>query len=82
MVVGSVTVLEEGRGVYNDLNLNGRKISPVIEPAFSHRADSVGLVRIQVIYKVTYDFFDQSSEARTIKSICRTVNFIHWPIWQ
>lgn len=56
---GSVTVLEEGRSVYNDLNLNGGQISLVIEPAFSHRTGSVGLVRIQSIDKVTYDFFDQ-----------------------
>jgi len=56
---GSVTILEEGRSVYNDLNLNGSQISLVIEPAFSHRTGSVGLVRIQVIDKVTYDFFDQ-----------------------
>jgi hypothetical protein len=56
---GSVTVLEEGRSVYNDLNLNGGQVRLVIEPAFSHRTGSVGLVRIQTIDKVIYDFFDQ-----------------------
>jgi hypothetical protein len=56
---GSVTVLEEGRSVYNDLNLNGGQISLVIEPAFSHSAEAIGIVRIQSIDKVTYDFFDQ-----------------------
>lgn len=56
---GSVMVLEEGRSVYNDLNLNGGQIYLVIEPAFSHQKGSTGVVRIQSIDKATYDFFDQ-----------------------
>lgn len=55
----TITVLELGRSVYNDLNLNGDQISLVIEPAYSHRKGLVGIVRIQSIDKATYEFYDQ-----------------------
>ncbi len=56
---GSVTILEEGRSVYNDINLDGGQINLVIEPAYSHRKDLITTVRIQSIDKYTYDFYDQ-----------------------
>ena len=55
----SVAVLEEGRSVYNDLNVDGGQIRLVIEPAFSHKAGSVGWISIQTIDQYTYRFFDQ-----------------------
>lgn len=56
---GKVTVLELGRSVYNNANLSNSQIKIVIEPAYSHKAGMVGIVRIQTIDKVTFDFFDQ-----------------------
>jgi hypothetical protein len=56
---GSVTVVELGRSVYNDLSYNGEEIRLVIEPAYSHTEGLSGQVRIETIDKNTYDFFDQ-----------------------
>ncbi len=53
-----VTVLEIGRSVYDGTNLGGQQNKLVIEPAFSHRKDLVGAVRIQTIDKATYEFFN------------------------
>ena len=53
-----ITVLEIGRSVYDGTNLGGQQNKLVIEPAFSHRAGLVGIVRIETIDKVTFDFFD------------------------
>ncbi len=55
----SVTIVEYGRSVYDDQNINGNQIRLVIEPAFSHRKGFTGNVRIESIDKVTFDFFDQ-----------------------
>lgn len=56
---GSVTVLELGRSVYDDQNLNGSQISVVIEPAFSHMQSFPGTVRMETIDRAVYDFFNQ-----------------------
>ena len=55
----SVTILELGRSVYNDQTCNGEQMRLVIEPAYSHREGMVGIVRIQTIDRVTYDYYDQ-----------------------
>ena len=53
-----INVLEIGRSVYDGTNLGGQQNKLVIEPAFSHRKDLVGAVRIQTIDKATYEFFN------------------------
>lgn len=53
-----LNVLEIGRSVYDGTNLGGQQNKLVIEPAFSHRKDLVGAVRIQTIDKATYEFFN------------------------
>jgi hypothetical protein len=56
---GSVTILEVGRSVYNDQSSSGEQMNLVIEPAYSHRKGLTGLIRIETIDKVTYDFLYQ-----------------------
>ncbi len=56
---GSVTILELGRSVYNDLSSNGDQMNFVIEPAYSHKKGLAGIVRIQTIDRSTYTFYDQ-----------------------
>ncbi len=56
---GSVTVIELGRSVYNDQSSSGEQMKLVIEPAYSHSEGLKGLVRIETLDKVTYDFFYQ-----------------------
>lgn len=60
----TVTILELGRSVYNDQNINGGQISLVIEPAYSHKKGMVGVVRIETIDKATYDFYDQLDQQK------------------
>lgn len=55
----TITVIELGRSVYGDDNLNGDQINMVIEPAYSHQKDLVGYVQIQTIDKASFDFYDQ-----------------------
>ena len=55
----TVTILEIGRSVYNDLNSSGEQMNLVIEPAYSHKSGLPGTVRIQSIDKSTYEFYDQ-----------------------
>ncbi len=55
----SIMMLELGRSVYNDQNLNGDQVRLIIEPAYSHYKGLQGTVRIQTIDKATYEFYDQ-----------------------
>ena len=55
----TILVLEQGRSVYNDQNVDGQQIKIVIEPAYTHKKGLKGLVKIQSIDKAMYDFYDQ-----------------------
>ncbi len=55
----TVIVLEFGRSVYNDVNLNGQQIKLIIEPAYTHREGIETKVRIATIDKNAYEFLDQ-----------------------
>lgn len=55
----SVRTIEIGRSVYNDAGQNGQLIKIVIEPAYSHKLGTKGIISIQSIDKNAYDFFDQ-----------------------
>jgi hypothetical protein len=55
----SIKVHELGRSVYNDAGQNGQQFKIVIEPAYSHKPGTKGLVYIQTIDKNAFDFFDQ-----------------------
>lgn len=55
----TVMVLEYGRSVYNDINLEGQQIKIVVEPAYTHRDGIQTKVRITTIDKHAYDFLDQ-----------------------
>lgn len=55
----TVTVHELGRSVYKDEGLSGRQIKIVIEPAYSHKKGTKGIVSVQSMDKNAYDFFDQ-----------------------
>lgn len=55
----SVKVNEIGRSVYTDVGQNGLQIKIVIEPGYSHKPGTKGLVYIQTIDKNANDFFDQ-----------------------
>lgn len=56
---GIITIIEQGRSVYNDQNVDGQQIKIVIEPAYTHKKGLRGLVKIQSIDKAMYDFYDQ-----------------------
>jgi len=56
---GSVTVLEIGRSVYNDINASGEQMRLIIEPSYSHKEGLPGQIRVETLDKVTYDFFNQ-----------------------
>ncbi len=55
----STIVHELGRSVYSSNGQNGQQIKIVIEPAYTHKNGTKGLVYIQTIDKNAYDFFDQ-----------------------
>jgi Domain of unknown function (DUF4249) len=55
----SVKVDELGRSVYSDVGQNGLQLKLVIEPAYSHKPGTKGLIFIQNIDKNAYEFFDQ-----------------------
>ncbi len=55
----SVWVHELGRSVYTDQGQTGQQIKIVLEPAYSHKAGTKGMIYIQTIDKNGYDFFDQ-----------------------
>lgn len=55
----SISVHDIGRSMYKDEGLSGQQIKMVIEPAYTHKKGTRGLVYVQSIDKNTYDFFDQ-----------------------
>lgn len=55
----SIKVDELGRSVYNDAGQNGQQFKIVIEPAYSHKPGTKGLIYIQTTDKNAFDFFDQ-----------------------
>lgn len=55
----SVRVRDIGRSVYSDEGLSGQQLKMVIEPAYSHKAGTIGLVYVTSFDKNAFDFFDQ-----------------------
>jgi hypothetical protein len=55
----SIQIHELGRSVYTDLGQPGKQIKVVIEPAYTHKEGTRGIIFIQTIDKNAYDFFDQ-----------------------
>lgn len=55
----SVKVRDIGRSVYSDEGLSGKPIKMVIEPAYSHKAGTWGLIYVTSFDKNAHDFFDQ-----------------------
>ena len=55
----SALVHELGRSVYTDFGQTGKQIKVVIEPAYTHKRGTKGIVFIQTIGKDAYDSFDQ-----------------------
>jgi hypothetical protein len=55
----SILIHELGRSVYSDAGLSAQQIKLVIEPAYTHKRGTRGLVYIQSIDKNAYEFFDQ-----------------------
>jgi len=55
----SVLLHELGRSVYADEGISGQQIKIVIEPAYTHKRNTPGLVYMQAIDKNAYDFFNQ-----------------------
>lgn len=55
----SIIVHDVGRSMYKDEGLSGQQIKMVIEPAYTHKKGTRGLVYVQSIDKNAYDFFDQ-----------------------
>lgn len=50
---------ELGRSVYADEGISGQQIKIVIEPAYTHKKNTRGIVYIQAIDKNAYEFFNQ-----------------------
>lgn len=55
----SVKVRDIGRSVYSDEGLSGQQLKMVIEPAYSHKAGTRGLIYVTSFDKNAYDFFNQ-----------------------
>ncbi|MDB5119646.1 MAG: hypothetical protein JWN56_864 [Sphingobacteriales bacterium] len=55
----SVEVYEIGRAVFNDIGNEGKSITIVAEPAYSHKKGTEGQIAIQAIDKSAYEFFSQ-----------------------
>lgn len=55
----SIKIIEIGRSVYNDIGQNGLPVKIVIEPGYSHKLGTMGMISIQSIDKNAYDFFEQ-----------------------
>ena len=55
----STLVHELGRSVYSDQGQPGQQIKIVIEPAYTHKDGTKGIIYIQTIDKIAFDFFDQ-----------------------
>lgn len=55
----TLNVLEYGRSVYNDVNLEGQQIKIIIEPGYSHYEGIEAQVLIATIDRNAFSFFDQ-----------------------
>ncbi len=55
----TVTVHEIGRAVFADAGQEGKQISIVVEPAYSHKKGTKGKIFIQSLDKNAYEFFSQ-----------------------
>ncbi len=55
----SLKVNELGRSVYADEGLNAQQLTVVVEPAYTHKQGTRGIVYMQSIDKNAFDFFDQ-----------------------
>ncbi len=55
----SVKVRDIGRSVYSDEGLSGQTIKMVIEPAYSHKKGTSGMIYVTSFNKNAHDFFDQ-----------------------
>ena len=55
----SALVHELGRSVFSDQGQAGQQIKIVIEPAYTHKRGTRGIIFIQTIDKNSYEFFDQ-----------------------
>lgn len=55
----TITVDEIGRAVFDDIGNEGKQITIVAEPAYSHKKGTKGQVFIQSIDKNAYEFFAQ-----------------------
>jgi hypothetical protein len=55
----SLKVNEQGRSVYADEGLNAQQLTVVVEPAYTHKKGTRGIVYIQSFDKNAFDFFDQ-----------------------
>jgi hypothetical protein len=55
----SLKINEIGRSVYADEGLNAQQLTVVVEPAYTHKQGTRGIVYIQSIDKNAFDFFDQ-----------------------
>lgn len=55
----SVKVRDIGRSVYSDEGLAGQTMKMVIEPAYSHKADTPGLIYVTSFDKNAFYFFNQ-----------------------
>ncbi|MBI1226618.1 MAG: DUF4249 family protein [Bacteroidetes bacterium] len=55
----TIQVVELGRSVYNDQNLDGQQIQIIIEPAYSHTLGLEVTVGIESLDAVSADFLDQ-----------------------
>lgn len=52
-------IIETGRTVYSDKNIDGRDMTFVFEPAYLHKQGQVAYLRLQSIDKNIFDFYDQ-----------------------
>ena len=57
-------VLELGRSVYSDAHLDGSSFTVAIEPAYKHKPDQVGYVRLQTVDENTFIFYDNLDRQR------------------
>lgn len=60
----TITILEQGRSVYSDENIDGETLKLVIEPAFTHRENLKTIVKVQTIDKNMYEFYRQIDEQK------------------
>lgn len=56
----TISVLEMGRTVYDNVNIQGSQIKIVAEPSYSHFKGLEGIVRMQSIDNATYQFYNQA----------------------